>query len=187
MRRVLPVLLLCLAILVPFPLAAQTEPPADWRAKLAAELPRLGHRNWILVVDSAYPLETAAGIETVETNAPMLEVVRGTLEEISRSQHVRPAILLDAELNHVPENDAPGVGVYRARMAEFLKEQTVTRMPHAMLLSNMEKQAEQFHILVLKTTATLPYSSVFIRLDCRYWSDEAENQLRALMNQARPE
>jgi D-ribose pyranose/furanose isomerase RbsD len=187
MRRLLPVLWFCLAAVFPVALAAQADRPGDWRTKLTSELPRLGHRNWILVVDSAYPLETSAGIETVETNAPMLEVVRGVLDEIGRSQHVRPTILIDAELNHVPESDAPGVGGYRSQIGELLKEQTVVRMPHEKLLATMEKQAEQFHVLVLKTTATLPYSSVFIRLDCRYWSDDAEAQLRAVMSQARPE
>jgi hypothetical protein len=34
-------------------------------------------------------------------------------------------------------------------------------------------------VLLLKTDLTLPYTSVFIRLDCGYWSDEAEQQLRA--------
>jgi hypothetical protein len=31
---------------------------------------------------------------------------------------------------------------------------------------------------------TLPYTSVFIRLDCGYWSDEAELELRAAMEAA---
>jgi len=36
-------------------------------------------------------------------------------------------------------------------------------------------------VLVLKTTMTIPYSSVFIRLDCKYWSADAEKRLRARM------
>jgi len=32
--------------------------------------------------------------------------------------------------------------------------------------------------LLLKTKLTLPYTSVFFRLDCGYWTDEAETQLR---------
>jgi hypothetical protein len=34
---------------------------------------------------------------------------------------------------------------------------------------------------VLKTNMTVPYTSVFIRLDCRYWSADAEQRLRARM------
>jgi hypothetical protein len=29
---------------------------------------------------------------------------------------------------------------------------------------------------------TIPYSSVFIRLDCKYWSADAEKRLRARMH-----
>lgn len=187
MRRLLPVLVFCLAVLFPLSLFAQSDPPADWRGHVASELPQLGHRNWILVVDSAYPLETSAGIETIETRTPILEVVHEVLDQINRSPHLSPAILLDAELRYVPESDAPGVGIYRTQLQELLKDQAVNRMLHEKLLATLDKQADQFHILVLKTTATLPYSSVFIRLDCRYWSNEAEIQLRALMGPVKPE
>jgi hypothetical protein len=37
---------------------------------------------------------------------------------------------------------------------------------------------------VLKTNMTLPYTSVFIELDCGYWSPEAEARLRAAMEAA---
>jgi len=32
---------------------------------------------------------------------------------------------------------------------------------------------------MIKTNLSLPYTSVFIWLDCGYWSDEAEKRLRA--------
>jgi hypothetical protein len=41
--------------------------------------------------------------------------------------------------------------------------------------------SREFHVLVLKTRMTIPYTSVFIRLDCRYWSGDAEQRLRARM------
>jgi len=188
MRRLLQIFLLCLAVLalMPATAGAQNSSSADWRAHLAAELPLLGHRNWIVVVDSAYPLQTAAGIETIDTGAPMLEVVQSVLSAINHTPHMRPVLLMDAELAHVPEADAPGVGTYRAQISELLKEQTVHHQLHEKLIANLAQQSEQFHVLVLKTTATVPYSSVFIQLDCSYWSDEAEIQLRTLMNQARP-
>ena len=52
---------------------AQAPPPAspaDWKARVAESMPLLGHRNWILVVDSAYPLQSSPGVETIETNSP---------------------------------------------------------------------------------------------------------------------
>jgi hypothetical protein len=39
-------------------------------------------------------------------------------------------------------------------------------------------------VLILKTSATIPYTSVFLQLNCRYWSDDAEARLRAAMQQA---
>jgi len=50
-----------------------------WKAKLQNELPLLGHRNWIVVVDSAYPLQTAPGIETICADQNQLEVVKDVL------------------------------------------------------------------------------------------------------------
>src|SRR5271165_1940011 len=55
--------------------AAATKSCCDWQTKVADEMPLLGHRNWILVVDSAYPLQTSPGVETIETNEAQEEVV----------------------------------------------------------------------------------------------------------------
>ena len=34
---------------------------------------------------------------------------------------------------------------------------------------------------MLKSRIAIPYSSVFIRLNCKYWSDDAEKRMRARM------
>jgi hypothetical protein len=39
----------------------------DWKEQLRDELPLLGHRNWIAVVDSAYPLQNSPGIKMIAT------------------------------------------------------------------------------------------------------------------------
>jgi hypothetical protein len=36
--------------------AAETHTP-EWQTRLRQILPLLGHRNWIMIVDSAYPLQ----------------------------------------------------------------------------------------------------------------------------------
>jgi len=36
-----------------------------------------------------------------------------------------------------------------------------------------------FNVLILKTDMTLPYTSVFIELECGYWSEAAEKKPRA--------
>ncbi len=161
------------------PCAAQAPSAPAWRAALAENMPLLGDRNWILVVDSAYPLQVAPGIQTIETGATQLEVVRTVLGSLNRYPHVRPVITMDAELPYVPEQDAPGVGVYRNEIADLLHDYPVQSVPHTQTIANIAQIGSQFHILVLKTTLALPYTSVFIRLDCKYWSADAEQRLRA--------
>jgi len=105
-RRVLIFVAVCLVpVLVFAPTSALAGPPqaVDWRVRLNQQLQLMGHRNWIAVVDSAYPLQTSAGIETIETNDDQLEVVKTVLGQIAKAQHVRPVIFTDAELKVVPE------------------------------------------------------------------------------------
>src|SRR5258707_6811844 len=110
---------LLLAIFLAYPIShasAQTQ-TSDWKARVAKSIPLLGHRNWILVVDSAYPLQTSPGVETIETNADQLTVVQSVLDAVHHSIHVRPLVYMDAELPFVPDQDAPGVSTYRPQIA----------------------------------------------------------------------
>jgi hypothetical protein len=179
MRRVLVVFILLLA--APILLAAPPSTPSGWKAKVDATMPVLGHRNWILIVDSAYPLQVSPGIETIETHAGELEVVRYVLGAIHSSIHVRPLISMDAELPFVPDEDAPGASTYRAQIGNLLHGYPVEYVPHDNVLASIGETGKQFHILVLKTNLAIPYTSVFIRLDCKYWSADAEKRLRAKM------
>jgi len=156
----------------------------DWKAKVAESLPLLGHRNWILVVDSAYPLQASPGVETIETNADQLEVVEYVLGAINGSIHVRPLIYMDAELPFVPDADAPGASAYRAKIAKVLHGYPIEAMQHDKVLANIDETSKQFHVLVLKTKMAIPYSSVFFRLDCKYWSADAEKRMREKMSAA---
>jgi hypothetical protein len=165
---------------------AQNSPSPDWKAKVAATMPLLGHRNWILIVDSAYPLQTASGVETMETNARQLDVVQYVLKAIDSSIHVRPQVYLDAELPFVPDEDAPGASAYRAQIATLLHDYPIESKPHEKMLSDIDEAGKQFNILVLKTDMAIPYTSVFLRLDCKYWSADQEKRLRAKMAEASP-
>lgn len=171
-----PIVILAFVILLAGSGFAQT---SDWRAKVASELPLMGHRNWIAVVDSAYPLQNSAGIETVETDGDQLDVVRAVLDQISKAKHVRPVIFTDAELKFVPEADAPGVTAYREALGHLLTG--AKSLPHEQIIGKLDEAGKTFHILVLKTRMTIPYTSVFLRLDCGYWNDEQEKRLRERM------
>jgi hypothetical protein len=153
----------------------------DWRGRLNEELPLLGHRNWIAIVDSAYPLQTSAGVETVETNANQLDVVSTVLDQFSKAKHVRPVIFTDAELKVVPEIDASGVTAYRESLSSLLGKADVQALPHEEIIAKLDEAGKTFHVLVLKTNMTIPYTSVFIRLECGYWTADAEKRLREKM------
>jgi hypothetical protein len=182
-RRVLTIIALCLVpvALAPTSASAGTPQAAGWRVRLNDQLQLMGHRNWIAVVDSAYPLQTSAGIETIETNDDQLEVVKMVLDRIGKAKHVRPVIFTDAELKVVPESDAKGVTAYRDALTTLLGKTEAQSLPHEEIISKLDEAGKTFHILVLKTSLTIPYTSVFIRLECGYWGADAEKRLRAAM------
>ncbi len=144
-------------------------------------LPLLGHRNWILIVDSAYPLQISPGIETIETGEGIPQVTSYVVKVANRSIHVRPDVYMDAELPFVNEADAPEVSRYRSQIKTVLGDHVLVSLPHEQLLQKISEAGSTYKILVLKTNETIPYSSVFLRLDCKYWSDEAEARLREAM------
>lgn len=150
----------------------------SWQSRVKDELPIMGHRNWILVVDSAYPAQVGAGIETIETNAEQLEVVRTVLAAIKGSIHVRPLVFMDAELPFVPEQKATGVSNYRTQIKTLLQGYEVSSRLHQSLIDEIAKDSAQYHVLILKSNLAIPYTSVFIHLDCKYWSADDEREMR---------
>jgi len=150
----------------------------SWKRLLARRLPALGHRNWIGIVDAAYPLQTGTGIETVVTGTAYLVVLKEVLNSVRRASHVRPRIIHDAELSLLSETLAPGVGILREKLVKLLAEDAASSLPHEEIIGKLDAAAKLFHILIFKTTMTLPYTSVFLELDCGYWSDDAERALR---------
>lgn len=183
--RLLAACFIAAVFLYAVPGRAETPPaPTGWRAKVNQALPLLGHRNWILIVDSAYPLQTSPGVETVETNAPEPEVLTWVLHAIGNSIHVRPIVYMDAELPFVTEQEAPGVTAWRKRVHQILGQRPVQSFLHEQLLNKIEETGKSYNILILKTNLTVPYTSVFLQLNCKYWSDDDEARLREAMKQA---
>jgi D-ribose pyranose/furanose isomerase RbsD len=153
----------------------------DWKGQLKAFLPLFGHRNWIVVADSAYPVQSRAGIETIVSGTGQIEVARTVLGAIAASKHVRANIYLDQELQFVAEADAPGVSRFRTQLAELLKSAKTTTLPHEQIIAMLDQTAQTFRVLIIKTELTIPYTSIFFELDCGYWSAEAEQRLRQSM------
>jgi L-fucose mutarotase/ribose pyranase (RbsD/FucU family) len=155
---------------------------ATWQSRLNEVLPEYGHRNWIVVADSAYPKQSAPGIETIATGREPLEVLNYVLDAISDANHVQAIVMLDAELDSVFEMDAPGVTAYRSALKKALKGKQVKVMPHEDIISDLDKESAMFNVLLLKTNIMIPYTSVFLQLDCGYWDAEKEKRLRDAIN-----
>jgi L-fucose mutarotase/ribose pyranase (RbsD/FucU family) len=153
----------------------------QWERELSALLPLFGHRNWIVVADSAYPAQSKPGIETIVADADQLHVVRKVLDAITAAKHIRANIHVDKELGFVPDMDAPGIADYRLRLEAMLAGSHVNHIPHERIIHMLDQSAMVFRILIIKTDMTIPYTSVFFELDCGYWNAEAEERLREAM------
>lgn len=155
---------------------------SNWFERVREVLALYGHRNWIVVADAAYPVQSRAGIETVVAEADQLAALQAVLAAIDAAPHVRPVVHLDAELPCVAEADAPGVTPYRTALADLLANYRIASLPHEAIIAKLDDAGAIFRMLIVKTTMTIPYTSVFLQLECGYWSPEAEKRLRTAMD-----
>ena len=149
-----------------------------WKRRIDDLLPVFGHRNWIVVADSAYPAQANAGIETIATGEDHFVVLKAVPKEIARSRHIRAKAYLDSELALVSEKDAPGVNECRRQFGKVMDGKELTTLPHEQIIHKLDEAGKLFRILLLKSTLTIPYTSVFLELDCGYWNPDAEQRLR---------
>lgn len=152
-----------------------------WKQALASRLPLFGHRNWIVVADSAYPAQSKPGIETIVAGGDHIDAVKVVLGSIGASAHVRANVYVDRELDSVAENDAPGIAALRRQLLAVLEGANVRQLTHEQIIAKLDECAQVFRVLIIKTALTLPYTSVFFEIDCGYWSAEAEERLRKAM------
>jgi D-ribose pyranose/furanose isomerase RbsD len=155
-----------------------TSAAPDWERKLSATLPLFGHRNWIVVADAAYPAQSKPGIETIVAGEDQIPVVRKVHDAVSASRHIHARIYVDKELAFVREIDAPGITEYKQQLQGALYGSSVEHLEHEQIIAKLDRSAQVFRILVIKTTMTIPYTSVFFELDCGYWNADAEERLR---------
>ena len=167
-------------------LISTTASAADnWKVKLQKKLTLLGHRNWIVVADSAYPLQTAPGIDTIYVDADQIEVVNGVIAELVKTQHVKPMIYTDAEMKFVAEKNAPGISANREALAKILANQPAQVQPQEQIIGKFDEAGKIFKVPLIKTPLTEPYTSVFFQLECGFWNAESEKQLREAMKDAK--
>ena len=152
-----------------------------WQEEFQQKLPLLGHRNWVLVVDKAFPLQSANGMTIIYTGEQLPEVLEYVMGSISTSTHVKPIVFTDLEFAQITEDLAPGVDNLKKSIAVSLKNYPQNTLLHNDVFAKLDSASSLFEVLVLKTESTIPYSSVFIQLDCAYWSAEKEKMLRNKM------
>jgi L-fucose mutarotase/ribose pyranase (RbsD/FucU family) len=155
-----------------------------WQQVLAERVPIYGHRNWIVIADSAYPDQAREGIQTIVADAGQLEVLKTVLATLGHSKHVTPVIYTDQELGYLEDSEAPGIEAYRKDLGALLQGKTVNVLEHEKIIQKLDEVSQTFKVLIIKTNMTLPYTSVFLQLDCAYWPPEAESNLRAKMRGA---
>lgn len=152
-----------------------------WRQVLRERLPLLGHRNWIVVADAAFPCFANPGLEAIHAGGGLLKTARHVLRQIDAAAHVRPRLHVARELDFVTDADAPGAAACRAALSELLATRDVQPLGHAELLRQLDEVSRVYRILMVKTDETIPYTSLFLRLECGYWGDDAEARMRDAM------
>ena len=154
---------------------------ASWEARFRELLPALGHRNWIVVTDAAFPLQISPGMEVIASGENLLPVLDKALAALDRSRHVRPRVYLDKELAYVNEQLSPGADNFRAELDRRLKGRAPEPVLHEELIKRLDEVARTFKVLMIKTNLTVPYTSVFLELDCGYWPAANEAKMREKM------
>ncbi len=150
-----------------------------WQEKFTATLPLLGHRNWILIVDKAFPLQTAPGVEVIYTGEKLLPVAAFVIDAVNKSNHVKGIYYVDKELEYMTDDLSQGVSEYKKELYALTSQ--AAPIMHEEVFKMIEEASVLFKIIVLKTDEVIPYSSVFINLDCGYWTGEKEQTLREKM------
>ena len=175
-----PILSISILLIFSASLMAQ-ENIKNWKQELNEQIELHGHRNWILVVDAAYPYQSKSAIKTIATGEKQMDVVKEVLAAIEKTPHIYPEVFLDKEIDFVEEKQAKGIEAYKKDLKKLIEGKNVTKELHEELIATIDEAAKTFNILVLKTDLTIPYTSVFIRLDCGYWNGEQEKRMRELM------
>ena len=71
---------------------------ANWEEIPKNRLELYGHRNWLVVADSAYPAQSKAGIETIVADADQTTVLERVKTILGACKHVMPTVYTDRKL-----------------------------------------------------------------------------------------
>lgn len=145
-----------------------SEVTSNWRDYLKANIGLLGHRNWIVVTDMAYPLQSRSGIITIDTAEDYFIVLSYVNELIEKQPHIRAVIHQDLELKSLTENKVKGIDTFKEKCYSLF-EGDINFEEHESLITKLDEVSLLFNVVILKTNLTMPFTSCFFELDCKYW------------------
>lgn len=153
-----------------------------WQQTFSEKLPLMGHRNWIVITDMAYPLQTKEGIITLFAEEPYEEVLDYVVKELQKAPHIYAHAYRDAEFNFLKEDLCPGIEEFKQKTNKILSasKDSVVYEKHENLIAKLNDTGKLFQIVIIKTNLTKPYTSLFFELDCKYWDTEKQKQLKAV-------
>ena len=156
-----------------------------WMSVVRNEMGNLGARNWIVISEAAFPIQSRRGLKVLKVDADIPEVLDGVETIIEETHHVKPRLFISAEFANVPYDYAPGIDAHKKELNKALHGRKMIRLDNEMLMRLLSDTSKIYRVLVLKTRTAIPYSSLFIELGSGYWDAESESVLRARMRQKR--
>ena len=153
-----------------------------WFKKLDGEIAKLGSYNWIVIAEPSFPSLSREGIATLTIPATSPEALDVVFQSIESNGHVKARIYLTRESTAIIETESPGIKAFRGNLKTALhgrEPEILTQDALEILLTDAKKK---HRVLVLKTSSSLPYSSIFLELESGYWDSESETSLRKRLN-----
>ncbi len=149
-----------------------------WFKQLDGEIAKLGSYNWIVIAEPAFPSLSRDGITTLTVPATTPEALDIVFQSIDSHGHVTPRIYTTRESLALSEDEAPGIKKFRQNLSLALHGREPAVLPSEALELLLTDAKKKYRVLILKTTTSLPYSSVFLELESGYWDGDAETSLR---------
>lgn len=161
--------------------SSTSESAKPWIGTLRHELGYLGARNWVVISEAAFPVQSRRGLRVIKIDGDIPNVLDGVEQVIEEKHHVKPRVYVTSEVSSVEYDYAPGIVNYRKKLKVALHGRETIRLDNEMLMRMLNDTSKAYRVLVIKTRTALPYSSVFIELGSGYWDSESESALRDSM------
>ena len=88
------------------------------------------------------------------------------------------------KLDYLDDSFCPGISSLRNELLATLEKYAsgcIASVLHETVFKKLDEAGSLFNVVVIKTESLLPYTSVFMQLDCGYWSEAQEKELRDRM------